>query len=187
MTTSSEDLVRRDVAELWRDIPRFEGKYQVSNFGRVKSLAFVGGKGYTKRERILRQFKDSGYMRCTLGSAGKQLVHRLVMAAFVGPCPDGFNVSHRNGDPTDNRLVNLEYATPRFNTRLKEKHGTLLYGEAHPQAKLSWNDVCVIRSEKGRRSSKEMAREYGVSVSTIQRVISGARWKKQPNRRVNGE
>ena len=109
--------------EVWKDIPGYEGKYQVSNLGRVKSLErkVRGVNHYTGKdffrtipERILRPGKSckSGHVSVVLGHGERgKPVHQLVMLAFVGPPPVGMEVRHLNGNPTDNRLENLSYGT----------------------------------------------------------------------------
>ena len=101
--------------EIWKDIPGYEGKYKVSNLGRVKSLERkvrsvnrYSGKEFfrTVRERILKPGPaNTGHLYVVLGhgEAGKP-VHQLVMKAFVGEAPQGMEVRHLNGNPKDNRL-----------------------------------------------------------------------------------
>ena len=113
--------------EIWKDIPGYEGRYQASTLGRIKSLErLVPSKNYatgkpflrTVPERILRPGKHckSGHMSVVLGRgvSGKP-VHQLVMLTFVGPPARGQEVLHNNGNPADNRLDNLRYGTRREN------------------------------------------------------------------------
>ena len=101
--------------EIWRDIPTFEGLYQVSNFGRVKSLGRFGynlflGR-YWRRERILRPHKHvQGYIDvelCKDGIKTKFLVHRLVARAFIPNPENKREIAHINSIKTDNRVENL--------------------------------------------------------------------------------
>lgn len=95
-------------------IPEHPG-YEVSDLGGVRSLdrTLPTGGGYAKfyAGRTLKQQTHSrGYKVLLLGSRnGPHLVHRLVLAAFVGPCPDGMEVRHLDGDPANNSLGNLAY------------------------------------------------------------------------------
>lgn len=96
--------------EIWKDIPGYEGKYQVSNEGRVKS----------KYHSIIRkQWQNkSGYLYVGLKKNGKQSqyrVNRLVYETFIGPIPHSMHVNHINEDKTDNRLENLCLMTPKEN------------------------------------------------------------------------
>jgi hypothetical protein len=99
--------------ETWQPIP-WDKRYQVSDQGRVTGI----------RTPILRPHRDSnGYSRVFIGSVHTG-VHQLVLAAFVGPCPDGMEVRHLNGSRSDNRLSNLSYGTVRQNRLDQQIHGT---------------------------------------------------------------
>lgn len=115
------------MSEVWKEIPGFEGLYQVSNQGRVKSLAKViwNGKGYfTSKEKVLHpNTLAKGYYQVELKKDGKRCchqVHRLVAMTFIeNPSPADLNqVNHLNGDKQDNRVENLEWS----NNSLNQKH-----------------------------------------------------------------
>lgn len=117
----------------WLPIVDFDG-YEVSDDGRVRSLdrwvpAGPSGKSarfVTGRVLKLRLRPPRGYPMVTLGHSDKRYVHRLVLEAFVGPCPDGMECLHRNDDPTDNRLCNL-----RWGTRAQNLADRVLNGNPH--------------------------------------------------------
>lgn len=94
--------------EIWKPVVNYEGLYEVSNLGRVKSVPRKGTKG-----GMLRLLPDDkGYLRVNPCKNGKQepcLVHILVMRAFVGECPEGYEVDHYDWNPSNNRLENLSY------------------------------------------------------------------------------
>ena len=98
--------------EIWKDIKGFEGHYQVSNFGRVKSIKF--GK-----ERILRPGKNKkGYLRVGISKNGESKtysVHRLVAQAFIPNLNNLPQINHKNEDKTDNRVENLEFCDAKYN------------------------------------------------------------------------
>lgn len=102
--------------ESWRPIPGHP-QYDVSDLGRVRSRRF-------KNLRVLKgSVQKSGHVRVQLTNRERYLVHRLVLAAFVGPAPRELAARHLNGDPKDNRLVNLRYGTHSENMRDRVAHG----------------------------------------------------------------
>jgi hypothetical protein len=106
--------------EIWKDIPEYEGRYQISNLGRVKSLKW-------NKERILKPSKNKNdylsVVLCFYGdySRTSMLVHQLVAIAFLNhiPCGHKLVVNHINFDRKDNRLENLEIVTHRENGNMK--------------------------------------------------------------------
>ena len=111
--------------EIWKDIEGYEGLYQVSNLGRVKSLPkeWVGGKGVIRKHngKILKQVLCKGYGRVFLykkGTRKRYYVHQLVAMAFLNHMPNGYVlvVDHIDDDPQNNRVDNLQIVTNRFNT-----------------------------------------------------------------------
>lgn len=108
----------------WLPIEGFVGAYEVSDQGRIKSLS----RPRVPVTRILKPFPNSsGHLMVDLrlnGSRRTRQVHLLVMATFVGPTPEGMECRHLNGDPSDNRLVNLQYGTRSENAYDSVRHGT---------------------------------------------------------------
>lgn len=121
-------MTDRIAGERWLLIPGHDG-YEVSNLGRVRSLDrwVVGARGrdQRKRGRLLKLgLNKSGYFRTQLAYQKKFLVHHLVLLAFVGPRMNGLHGLHNNGNPQDNRSVNLRWGTPEDNMADKVLHGT---------------------------------------------------------------
>lgn len=114
--------------ELWSPVPEYEELYEVSNMGKVKSLGRVDRLGREWRPRVLKPgIRHGGYSVVNLwrdGQRAQWLVHRLVLFAFVGPCPDGMEGCHNDGNPRDNSLSNLRWDTRSANHLDKVKHGT---------------------------------------------------------------
>jgi len=102
--------------EEWRDIEGFEGRYQVSNEGRVRSLNY----NRTEKVKVMKcRMNTNGYHQVPLTKDGKMkmyLVHRLVYESFVGQIPDDMQVNHLDEVKTNNSLSNLKLTTPSENT-----------------------------------------------------------------------
>lgn len=123
--------------EEWRDIPGYEGLYQASSFGRLKSvekLIKCGPLGHTlRREKILKVTKsNTGYLqtRISKNGVGRSFrIHRLITNTFIGG-RDDLPIDHKNRIKTDNRVMNLEYVTHRENVHrfIKSKKGDLPIG-----------------------------------------------------------
>jgi DNA-binding transcriptional regulator YiaG len=147
--------------EKWADIPGFVGKYRVSSDGRVLSL--VQGS-----PRVLKPGRatQSGHLSVCLTRGNKKYVHRLVMLAFVGEPSPKQEVLHKNGCPTDNRLVNLRYGTRSENNLDISRHG---------RRKLTISQVKSIK-RKTSVSAAEFSRKFKVSYSTIYAARSGQNW-----------
>lgn len=173
--------------EEWRPVVGFEGLYEVSSFGRVRSLDrvidVVGRWGTPERRRykgrLLRpQFDQrSPYWRVVLtvnSTKTGHCVHALVLAAFVGPCPEGQEALHRDCDSRNNALVNLRYGTRTENREDSRAAGTLAVGERIAQHKLTTEEVIRIRETPG--THQAIADAYGVSRKQIGRIKNRENW-----------
>ncbi len=116
--------------ETWKDIPSYEGKYQCSDFGNIKSLNY----NKTKREQLLKPSIDKdGYLRVVLCKEGKTKTFKvqvLIAMAFNGYIPDGTHnivVDHDDNDKLNNRADNIKLRTNRENTSKDRKGGTSKY------------------------------------------------------------
>ena len=162
--------------EIWRRVP-WNDAYLVSNEGRVYSVPRLNRVG-----RLVRITRDKkGYGRLALWkNPGREpwIISRLVLTVFIGLCPEGHEARHKDGDPSNNRLLNLAWATPLENDSDKDVHGTRTIAEKHPRAELTYGLAQAIRhlSERSAASKCEMAEWFGVSVYTVECVLRGTRW-----------
>lgn len=172
--------------EIWVDIPEFVGAYQVSNLGRVRSLSrtIVNSAVVSKTisGKILTPLRHpAGHMMVNLGRAKRVYVHRLVLRAFVGPCPAGQMACHNDGNHQNNRLDNLRYDTARGNQMDRVAHGTSNRGVANGSHKLTPSDVASIRRLlRSGLPQREIGATCGVSQSAISDIALGKTWAHLP-------
>ena len=164
--------------EFYLPIRGLEGRYAVSASGRIKGLARIlsDGRAWRGREVKAKPGK-SGHMHIYLDGRW-WLVHRLVLEAFVGPCPDGKECAHNNGQPDDNRVENLRWDTRKGNHADKRKHGTLLTGERNNRAKLTAAQVEDIRAmHRNGALGKDIAAAMGVTPANVSCILKGKTWR----------
>lgn len=171
--------------EEWRPVVGFEGSYEVSSLGRVRSLDRVvvqrsrwGGMIERKLRGQIIRAENKGYPHVRMGYK-HYAVHILVAEAFIGPRPEGKQVCHNDGNVTNARLSNLRYDTPLENSTDRYAHGTILLGGDHPNAKLSTEDVFAIRRLCRERAStqRDIAAQFGIGQQQVSRINTGARWR----------
>lgn len=159
------------MAEQWRPISGYEGIYEISDLGRIRSLH--GG-----RVRILAgSSAGKGYRKirlCRSASWEDRYVHDVVLTEFVGPRPAGADAAHGNGTRDDNRLTNLRWASRSENHADKWLHRTMAAGETHGRRKLNADQVKEIRSSS--LSCRKLSRQFGVGPMQISRIKTGKNW-----------
>lgn len=173
--------------EEWRWIEGFDGRYEVSSLGRVRSH-FTCRNTLRAQPRVLRAWKNNaGYPIVGLNSPTTRrrfLVHRLVATAFV-PNPDCRpHVNHKDSDPGNSSAGNLEWVTRSQNQQHAYRFGRLRVprhrGERHPHSVLTEAQVLEIRRiyRCGSRETgqKSLARRYGVNQDTIANIVHGRTW-----------
>lgn len=158
--------------ERWLPILGFEGKYDVSDSGRVRSLFFVNRSVNRHRETPLCLSLSSIRGRpsaslCLHGKVTTAPVSKLVMAAFVGPRPTKWHIAHLNGDPADNRVENLRYVTPSENERHKAIHGRVPW-KLTPEQLL---EARHLRAEGW--TWQRLGSRYGVHYVNVYRRVMG--------------
>jgi hypothetical protein len=166
----------------WRDIPGLPG-YRIDCTGTVWSSIHLQSK--SKQWKALTQFKTKqGYMQIVLRRNGKSarfFVHRLVLTTFHGPCPEGMESRHLDGNSLNNHRDNLCWGTHLENIADKKRHGTMLDISdlaRRTLAKLSMSDVRTIKQKLSEGVyGTELARQYGVTNATIYQIKDGKTWK----------
>lgn len=171
------------MTEQWRAAPGFSG-YEISDQGNIRSARQVRdrppGTPITQRPTVW------GYMAaCISNDAGDvrpRSVHRLVLLAFVGPCPPGHEARHINGVRTDNRLANLRWGTKDENARDRIAHGKQVRGEQVNTARLTAEQVVEIRRlhrENG-LGGRRLAARFGVARNAIYMILKRQSWAHLP-------
>ena len=152
--------------EEWRPLPS-DPRYSISSLGRVR-----GARGRLLSLRL----DDNGYQETWVGCKRRTNVHRLVLEAFVGPCPSGLIACHINDVRTDNRLENLRWGTYQDNSNDRVRNGNARgpRGQRAGNTTLTNEDAVAIYRSKD--PSADLARLYGVAVGAVQRIRGGRRW-----------
>lgn len=175
------------MTEEWRPCPGHEGRYEVSSFGRLRSLPRVescaNGHRVVSGGILNPMLSKDGYPQVSLRIGGKlrtMQVHRLICRAFHGEQPNPLHkeVCHLDGCRTNARADNLKWVSRGENISHKTVHGTNPTGERHPQAKLKTEQVAAIKARLlARESCAKLAREYGVSAHCIDSIKRGRNWR----------
>jgi hypothetical protein len=167
--------------EIWKPVIGFDGNYEVSDLGRVRSLERITKipNGWrTFPSKVLKPiFAGTGYLvanLCVNGKKKQKHIHAMVLDAFVGPSPYGNQACHKNGIRSDARLDNLRWDTIKNNHADKMGHGTHLFGEAHGNAKLTNSQAAEIKYSIESRAA--IASRFGISASTVKKIRIGKAW-----------
>jgi len=169
--------------EIWKDVVGYEGRYEVSSLGRVRSVArevrnTASSTRFLPCIIIAPNRHPGGYFTVKLSLdrvKRHHYIHRLVALAFIGPAPHKHEVLHGDGNKTNNALPNLSWGTRKENFIDRARLGELLLGETHPNAKLTDAKVLAILSD--RRSVNEIAKDYGVTRSNISMIKTRKTWR----------
>jgi len=172
-------------AETWRNVRGYEGYYEVSSDGRVRSLCRLsrtkGGCFRFVSGKILSPYKDRyGYLMVSLFVHGKRkihLVHRLVGLSFLKNMDNKPQINHIDGDKSNNCVSNLEWSTAKENIQHALKCG-LSNNNSGPK-KLTKEKVDTIRSmyKSGKYYQKDLAKIFNVVPSNINQIVNRKTWK----------
>lgn len=180
-----------ELGELWRPISGYEGRYDVSSCGRVRSLTrkimTESGKYKTINGRILKPRLEGHtiskrYLFVSLYKDGKEKqrkIHHLVLENFVGGRPPKMEGCHKDGNSLNNHVANLKWGTREDNTRDKIKHGHSARGERSATSVLKEDQVRMIRilaNAKG-WTKKKIAEKYNIGETTVYDIINRKSWK----------
>ena len=166
----------------WKPVKDYEGLYEVSNDGQVKSLerrihyTLPSGKDSSRlcREKVLKQYTGDRYAKVALydeNGGTTTNVHRLVAEAFCDNPESKPEVNHINGDKLDNRAENLEWVTAQENYEHAMLNGLV------DRLKLTEHDVRTIKKEGRLGNQKVLAAMYGVTLHQINGIVNGRFWK----------
>lgn len=167
--------------EIWKEVAGYEGLYEVSNLGRVRSLHVSPLHGYTSGH-ILKPGNVRGYRQINMRKDGKSrsgLVHRLVARAFIGPPPTPeHQVNHKDLNKSNNVPENLEWVTHVANILHAAPLIPRNKGEAN-HSKLTESDVKEIRRRyaSGSITLNDLGDLYGVSGVTVHKIVRREKWK----------
>jgi Mor family transcriptional regulator len=188
MVSRLEIEVRVVSKEIWKPIPG-HSDYDVSNLGRVRSWKVRNSKARAETPKILSTPPDSkGYLQVTLSNNGQEhaRVHKLVMLAFVGPCPEGMEVCHEDNNPANSRLDNLRYDTHAGNMkdRLRQRDGLTL-AEFKLKNRIAREEtkaktIVAIREEFATTgiTLAKLARKNNLTIGGVSHIVKGLRHAK---------
>lgn len=183
--------------ETWLPVPGYEGRYEVSDFGRVRGLPTTSRNRLTggisvRRRRILKvsRRQKSGHLHLVLqvnGAKRNHTIHQLVALAFLGPCPAGKQTLHRDDDKENNTLGNLYYGTSKENGQDRVRNNRTAWGAKHHAARITEDVALKIWKLKGKAKVVDIAWQFGVTVSAVSHIHNGWSWNNltgMPNPRT---
>jgi hypothetical protein len=184
------DHIKSLPGEIWKPVVGHEGRYEVSNCGRVRRCAYsvdIKSRWGTTATwhypemlmRLVVRHIRNNYSRVVVGLAGKQrYVHRLVLEAFVGPCPCEQEVCHWDGDAKNNHLSNLRYGSRHDNHEDSRRHGTLAIGSKSGTASINERTAEAIFAARQRGATYAIImRRFKVSKTVVCFICTGRAWR----------
>ena len=172
--------------ETWKPIEGFEGRYEVSSFGRFKGLSRPliykdGRKGSLNEKMIKGSLGNHGYYSITFDSKITKLAHRVVAETFLGKQEYRLTVNHKDGVKTNNAVDNLEWATFKENNDHARNTGLCnQHGNDTNLTKFSEQLVAALKkvSDKYHTTAQDLAEMFGMSKSHVYEILNGSSRKK---------
>lgn len=169
----------------YRDIPFTIDGYRVGSDGTIWSCWAGSGFGLylgSNWKKLKLAAQREGHLHFDARLRGREhegqkhiLVHRTVLLVFRGPCPEGMEACHDDGNPQNNVIGNLRWDTPKANQKDRERHGTANIGTQNPAAVLTEEQVREIRRSGGTQA--QIASRFNVSQATIYLIKARKTWK----------
>ena len=172
------------MSETWKSVVGLEGKYDVSDHGRVRSWKKLFSNERATEPKVLSPGHDTNeYLIVCLDGKTCQ-VHVLVLEAFVGPRPGHWRVwqgCHGDGDKENVRLDNLRWDTTKANNDDRIRHGWRQDGAHNPNATLTADQAAQIKirlQNVKHGDVTRIAKEFGVTQAIVSKIKNGIRWKE---------
>jgi len=166
--------------EILVDIEGYDGRYKISNTGRVVSFVNTRTGKVSLVPKELKTHNINGYRRVYLVKNKKiksHLVHRLIAHHFIKPITKTDIVCHKNDIGSDNRISNLYVGTYKSNARDRFINGSVPVGEDSSSSKLTEDQVRFIRMNVGKMSQSQMAEMFNVTRQLVSLIVKGKIWK----------
>jgi hypothetical protein len=184
-TEQSTDSIFAPNGALSKPIPEFPGYFAGADGTIWSSRKRNGSPAATWRLRIPSADRRRTYLSIQFPRNKKMVtryVHRVILEAFVGPCPPGMTACHNDGNPRNNNLQNLRWDTPHNNSLDKRRHGTMPVGSKHHNAKLNELGVKAVRALRAAGwSCRSISILFDVDGLTIWNIDQGISWTHVPH------
>lgn len=160
--------------ERWKQVPGWEGLYSQSTHGRTRN---------DRTNKVLKPCPNGkyGYLIVGLWRKGRGKIfyaHQLTLLTFVGPCPVGMECRHKDGNPGNNCISNLQWGTPKQNSDDKKRHGTMCRGTSNGNARLTEDIVRQVRKLAASKTMRQVdiGKRFGLLQSAVSAIHRRQAW-----------